>query len=32
MSTLAVFFAGAFLGAGVTFLAMIFAIGANDDK
>ena len=32
MSSLAVFFAGAFAGAGVTFLVMIFAIGANDDN
>jgi len=31
MSTLAVFFAGAFFGAGATFLVMIFAMGANDD-
>lgn len=32
MSTLAVFFAGAFTGAGVTFLAMILAAAANDDE
>lgn len=32
MSTLAVFFAGAFAGAGVTFLAMILAAAASDDK
>jgi len=32
MSTLAVFFAGAFFGAGITFLAMIFAIGSSEDK
>lgn len=29
MSTLAVFFAGAFVGAGVTFLAMCFAFCAG---
>lgn len=32
MSTLAIFFAGAFTGAGVTFLAMILAAAASDDK
>lgn len=32
MSTLAVFFAGAFTGADVTFLAMILAAAASDDK
>lgn len=32
MSTLAVFFAGAFLGAGVTFLAMVLAFAAGEDK
>ena len=32
MSTLAVFFAGAFCGSGITFLAMIFAAAASDDK
>lgn len=32
MSTLAIFFAGAFCGAGVTFLAMCFAFAASDDK
>jgi len=32
MSSLAVFFAGAFAGAGVTFLAMILASAASDDK
>ena len=32
MSTLAIFFAGAFAGSGVTFLVMIFAFGASEDK
>lgn len=32
MSTLAVFFAGAFTGAGITFLVMCLAFAASDDK
>ena len=32
MSSLAVFFAGAFAGAGVTFLLMCFAMGMSEDK
>lgn len=32
MSTLAVFCAGAFCGSGITFLAMVLAFAAGDDK
>lgn len=31
MSTLAIFFAGAFCGSGITFLAMIFAAASDDE-
>lgn len=32
MSNLAIFFAGGFFGAGVTFLAMILAFASRDDE